>query len=54
MSCVPGISPISFSPKAVEVVKNRKNKIQSWFLDQTLIMGYWSGKGKRSYTILLQ
>jgi len=49
MSCVPGISPISFSPKAVEVVQNRKTQIQSWFLDQTLVMSYWSGKGKRSY-----
>jgi len=49
MSCVPGISPISFSPKAVEVVKNRKTRIQSWFLDQSLVMSYWSGEGKRSY-----
>lgn len=49
MSCVPGISPISFSPKAVEVVRNRKTQIQSWFLDQTLVMSYWSGEGKRSY-----
>ena len=49
MSCVPGISPLSFSPKAVAVVQNRKTQIQSWFLDQTLVMGYWSGEGKRSY-----
>jgi alanine-glyoxylate transaminase/serine-glyoxylate transaminase/serine-pyruvate transaminase len=49
MSCVPGISPISFSPRAVEVLQNRKTPIQSWFLDQTLVMGYWSGQGKRSY-----
>lgn len=49
LSCVPGISPISFSSKAVDVLKNRKTAIQSWFLDQTLVMGYWSGEGKRSY-----
>ncbi len=49
LSCVPGISPISFSPKAVNVLKNRKTPIQSWFLDQSLVMGYWSGQGKRSY-----
>ena len=49
LSCVPGISPISFSPKAVDVLKNRKTPIQSWFLDQSLVMGYWSGQGKRSY-----
>lgn len=49
LSCVPGISPISFSAKAVDLVQNRKTPIQSWFLDQTLVMGYWSGEGKRSY-----
>ncbi|MBQ4835835.1 pyridoxal-phosphate-dependent aminotransferase family protein [Pseudoalteromonas luteoviolacea] len=49
LSCVPGISPISFSDKAVEVLKSRKSKVQSWFLDQSLVMNYWSGEGKRSY-----
>jgi len=49
LSCVPGISPISFSEKALEVIKNRDTSIQSWFLDQSLVMGYWSGEGKRAY-----
>jgi alanine-glyoxylate transaminase/serine-glyoxylate transaminase/serine-pyruvate transaminase len=49
LSCVPGLSPISLSAKAINVIKNRKTKIQSWFLDQSLIMNYWSGNGKRSY-----
>ena len=49
LSCVPGLSPISFSQKAVDVIKERKTKIQSWFLDQSLVMSYWSGNGKRSY-----
>lgn len=49
LSCVPGISPISFSERAVNIVKNRKTPIQSWFLDQSLVMSYWSGEGKRSY-----
>ena len=49
LSCVPGISPVSFSPRAVEKLKNRRTKVQSWFLDQSLVMGYWSGEGKRSY-----
>ncbi len=49
LSCVPGLSPISFNEKAIEIIKNRKTLIQSWFLDQTLVMGYWSGTGKRSY-----
>jgi len=49
LSCVPGISPVSFSEKAVEVLKSRKTPVPSWFLDQSLVMGYWSGQGKRSY-----
>ena len=49
LSCVPGLSPISFSEKALNVIKNRRTKIQSWFLDQSLVMSYWSGNGKRSY-----
>lgn len=49
LSCVPGLSPISFSAKAVAIVQSRETPVQSWFLDQTLVMGYWSGQGKRSY-----
>lgn len=49
LSCVPGISPVSLSDKAVAKIKARKTPVQSWFLDQTLVMGYWSGEGKRSY-----
>lgn len=49
LSCVPGLSPVSFSPRAVEKLKSRKTPVQSWFLDQTLVMGYWSGGGKRAY-----
>lgn len=49
LSCVPGLSPVSFSEKAAQVIKNRSSAVQSWFLDQTLVMGYWSGEGKRSY-----
>ncbi len=49
LSCVLGLSPLSFSEKAVNVIKNRKSLIQSWFLDQSLVISYWSGEGKRSY-----
>ena len=49
LSCVPGISPVSFSDQASELIKNRKTSVQSWFLDQSLVMGYWSGAGKRAY-----
>ena len=48
LSCTPGLSPVSFNERAVEKIKNRKAKVQSWFLDLNLVMGYW-GSGKRAY-----
>ncbi len=49
LSCTPGISPVSFSERATEVIKNRQSKVQSWFLDMNLVMGYWGGNAKRAY-----
>jgi alanine-glyoxylate transaminase/serine-glyoxylate transaminase/serine-pyruvate transaminase len=49
LSCVPGLSPISFSARAVETIQKRKTKVQSWFLDMNLIMAYWGGGTKRAY-----
>lgn len=40
---------MTFSQKAVEKMKARQSPVQSWFLDQSLVLGYWSGEGKRSY-----
>ena len=49
LSCTPGISPVSFSDKAVAAVKARKTPVQSWFLDLNLVMGYWGKNAKRAY-----
>ncbi len=51
LSCVPGLSPVSFSPKAVERIQqlSESRKVQSWFLDMNLVMGYWGGAQKRAY-----
>ena len=49
LSCTPGLSPVTFSEQAVEVVKNRNSKVQSWFMDLNLVLGYWGGGGKRAY-----
>jgi len=49
LSCPPGISPVSFGERAVKAIKNRKTKVQSWFLDMNLVMGYWDGEGGRTY-----
>jgi alanine-glyoxylate transaminase/serine-glyoxylate transaminase/serine-pyruvate transaminase len=49
LSCTPGLSPVSFSPRALEKIKNRKTKVQSWFMDLNLVMGYWGAATKRAY-----
>lgn len=49
LSCVPGLSPVSFSERAAQVIRERKSKVQSWFLDLNLVMGYWGSDAKRSY-----
>ncbi|MHB8535199.1 MAG: pyridoxal-phosphate-dependent aminotransferase family protein [Sulfuricaulis sp.] len=48
LSCTPGLSPLTLSERAVDRIKKRKTKVQSWFLDLNLVMGYW-GSGKRVY-----
>ncbi len=49
LSCVPGLSPVSFSDKALAVIKSRKSPVQSWFLDLNLVMGYWGSGAQRTY-----
>ncbi|MDG1121436.1 MAG: alanine--glyoxylate aminotransferase family protein [Glaciecola sp.] len=52
LSCVPGLSPVSFSDAAVAKIQARSTPVQSWFLDMNLIVGYWGdgqGGGKRAY-----
>ena len=49
LSCVPGLAPLTFSDRAVEAVQHRTHKVQSWFLDLNLVMGYWGGGQKRAY-----
>ena len=49
LSCTPGLSPVSFNERAVEKIKSRKTKVQSWFMDLNLVMGYWGAGAKRAY-----
>ncbi|BFM08806.1 pyridoxal-phosphate-dependent aminotransferase family protein [Halioxenophilus aromaticivorans] len=49
LSCTPGISPVTFSERAAETIRNRKTPVQSWFLDMNLVMGYWGPGAKRAY-----
>jgi alanine-glyoxylate transaminase/serine-glyoxylate transaminase/serine-pyruvate transaminase len=41
MSCPPGLSPVSFSEKAVRALDARTKKVQSWYLDLTMVRKYW-------------
>ncbi len=49
LSCTPGISPVTFGERAIEKIRARKTPVQSWFMDLNLVLGYWSGEGKRTY-----
>ena len=49
LSCTPGLSPVTFSRRAIDKVKARGTPVQSWFMDLNLVLGYWSGEGKRTY-----
>ena len=44
----PGLAPISFSEQAVEAIKNRKTKVQSFYFDINLLERYWGGE-QRAY-----
>jgi alanine-glyoxylate transaminase/serine-glyoxylate transaminase/serine-pyruvate transaminase len=48
ISAPPGLSPVSFSEKSLEIMDSRKSKVQSWYLDMSMIRKYWSGT-KRAY-----
>jgi alanine-glyoxylate transaminase / serine-glyoxylate transaminase / serine-pyruvate transaminase len=41
LSCPPALAPVSFSPRAAEVIASRKTPVQSWYLDMAMIQRYW-------------
>ncbi|HVP65941.1 MAG TPA: alanine--glyoxylate aminotransferase family protein [Anaeromyxobacteraceae bacterium] len=48
LSCPPGLAPLTLSPRALDVIRARKTKVQSWYLDCGMIADYWA-EGKRVY-----
>jgi len=44
LSCAPGLSPVSFSDRALESVAARSTPVQSWFMDVGLLDGYYGGE----------
>jgi len=41
LSVPPGLSPVTLSDKALEVLRNRGTEVQSWYLDLNMIARYW-------------
>jgi alanine-glyoxylate transaminase/serine-glyoxylate transaminase/serine-pyruvate transaminase len=50
LSCPPGLSPISFSQDAMDVLGNRKTPIVSWYLDMSMVSSYWGAERKYHHT----
>ncbi|MGQ9509937.1 MAG: pyridoxal-phosphate-dependent aminotransferase family protein [Thermodesulfobacteriota bacterium] len=41
LSVPPGLSPITVSPKAMDILRSRKTKVQSFYFDLLLLEKYW-------------
>ncbi len=44
LSCPPGLSPVSFGPRAMARIERRVRPVQSWYLDLSLLAGYYGGE----------
>jgi alanine-glyoxylate transaminase/serine-glyoxylate transaminase/serine-pyruvate transaminase len=44
LGCPPGLSPVTFNERALETVRQRKSKVQSWYLDLSMIEKYWGNE----------
>ncbi|HYT53429.1 MAG TPA: alanine--glyoxylate aminotransferase family protein [Verrucomicrobiae bacterium] len=44
LGCPPGLSPVTFNERALEIIRNRKTKVQSWYLDLSMIEKYWGSE----------
>ncbi len=50
LSCPPGLSPVSLSPRAVERLKERKQPNSSWYFDLALLLDYYQGSHRYHHT----
>ncbi len=46
LSCPPGLSPVTFSDRAVEALQSRKTRVPNWYLDLSLLTQYWAGAAR--------
>lgn len=50
LSVPPGLAPVTLSERAVERLRSRKKKVQSWYLDLSMIRAYWGGERAYHHT----
>jgi alanine-glyoxylate transaminase / serine-glyoxylate transaminase / serine-pyruvate transaminase len=44
LGCPPALAPVTFNERAIEAVHKRKTKVQSWYLDLSMIERYWGNE----------
>lgn len=44
LSCPPGLAPVTFSPRALDAMRRRRSKVQSWYFDVSMIEKYWGAE----------
>ena len=50
LGCPPGLAPVTFSPKALERIKARKQKVLSFYLDAEILGKYWGNERAYHHT----
>jgi len=50
LGCPPGLAPVTFGPRALEVMDQRKKKVSSWYLDIGLLRNYWGSNRAYHHT----
>ncbi|HUG43147.1 MAG TPA: alanine--glyoxylate aminotransferase family protein [Acidobacteriota bacterium] len=50
LSCPPGLAPLTVSQRAAERLANRKSRVQSWYLDLSMVQNYWGSERTYHHT----
>ncbi|MGH9900924.1 MAG: pyridoxal-phosphate-dependent aminotransferase family protein [Pyrinomonadaceae bacterium] len=50
LGCPPGLAPITFSERAAEKIRSRRTKVQSWYLDMSMVEKYWGAERTYHHT----
>lgn len=50
MSAPPGLAPLTVSPRARQVLRNRSTPVRNWYLDLSLLENYWGSERTYHHT----